>query len=751
MSDMYNSIKITTAKGFALPTILIASIVMLLVLTTAVAAVVATRNALDDQRYTQFAKEATESGTAKAQACLRQSNYIAQWTDANPLRPNTDCSGNVISSMSPYVMDTPQLKSTFVVPAPDTLANGVQQVSAQGSLDRVRASNGDVWKSYDSSSYALVTAQVMFNNVTFGYTGAGGAFFGTIGPQGNVSALGYNGNGQLGNGTTSSATKPRSFALPTVTYASSLYTNFLSVGYMMFAITTDGALYGAGSNSNGQLGNGTVSVSQPNPVRFNLPVGVKAKYVSMLPGNTYVIADNNNIYAAGACAYGALGSNYVISGCSDQSTPVRVSLPAPNMSDPNTLPVASSDWVQSTNLATDRWNAYVRMQGGRVYGWGDNYQGQLANGTLTPSSVPVQLGSFGDPGQPKATQVAFDGDAIYILGDDGKVRAAGMNLYGQLGGSMSPVGSSTGYCIDNPNNSTTPGTRLRIWGCNNSTAQKLEWQYDGSIKFRPTSSTELCIDNANNASANGNPIRTWGCNGTVAQKWEMRNDGSIYNASSGKCLDNPGNSSTQGTELQLYDCNGTPAQTWPLYPALTLSTVPIPASSGRVKRITADQWATLYLTEDGKVWGAGSNLAGQLGNGTNKKFSPALSQFILPAGRTAVDFYTTKTGVDTTMDANTYVILDDGSVMGAGGNVYGQIGIGTTSQNEPTPRKMNLPATVKAKSVQTGFGTTVILTRDGKIYTVGNNNYGQLGDGTTNNNSTPRANIYTNIVPTTIY
>ena len=53
-------------RGFALPTILIASVVMLLVLTTAIAGIVATRNALDDQRYTQFAKEATESGTAKA-------------------------------------------------------------------------------------------------------------------------------------------------------------------------------------------------------------------------------------------------------------------------------------------------------------------------------------------------------------------------------------------------------------------------------------------------------------------------------------------------------------------------------------------------------------------------------------------------------------------------------------------------------------------------------------------------------------
>jgi hypothetical protein len=175
-------------RGFALPTILIASVVMLLVLTTAIAGIVATRNALDDQRYMQLAKEATESGIAKAQACLRQSNYIPQWTTANPLRPNTDCSGTIIASMSPYVMNTPQLKSTFVIPLPDTPANGVQRVGVQGSLDRVRTSNGDIWKTYDNSSYALVTAQVTFSNVAFGYTGYGGAFFGTIGPQGNVSA-----------------------------------------------------------------------------------------------------------------------------------------------------------------------------------------------------------------------------------------------------------------------------------------------------------------------------------------------------------------------------------------------------------------------------------------------------------------------------------------------------------------------------------------------------------------------------------
>ncbi|MNR30548.1 Regulator of chromosome condensation (RCC1) repeat protein [compost metagenome] len=58
---------------------------------------------------------------------------------------------------------------------------------------------------------------------------------------------------------------------------------------------------------------------------------------------------------------------------------------------------------------------------------------------------------------------------------------------------------------------------------------------------------------------------------------------------------------------------------------------------------------------------------------------------------------------------------------------------------------------VRAQQVQSGFGTTVILTTNGKVYTVGNNSNGQLGDGTTTNSSTPKANRYTNVLPLTIF
>ncbi len=50
-----------------------------------------------------------------------------------------------------------------------------------------------------------------------------------------------------------------------------------------------------------------------------------------------------------------------------------------------------------------------------------------------------------------------------------------------------------------------------------------------------------------------------------------------------------------------------------------------------------------------------------------------------------------------------------------------------------------------ARLVQSGVGTTVIYTRSNRVYTVGNNSFGQLGNGNTTNQSNPAAYQYTNI------
>lgn len=607
------------SAGFALPTVLIASIIMMIVLLSAATASSSIRAALNAQYYNQLAREAAESGMARANDCLAANAYIAQWSDTNPLYPNTSCSGGAAcdNASSCFVMQTDNVRTTFTVSAPKQ-QNVSQLVKSVGKVELLRTSNGQPWRTYTAQVSARVGIDLNLNSVVFGYIGGQGAFFTTIAADGTLSAVGNNYYGQLGNGTTSNSSSPTEFELPAGRKPASVYTNFLSVGRNIFVITGDGLVYGAGANYYGQLGNGNKANRQSTPVQYQLPAGKQARSVGVLGYANFVITKDNNIYAAGMCSDGLLGSNYTISGCTDRSSPVRVDLPTPDAANPNTLP--------TDNITLDYHCAYVRMQGGRVYGWGVNRYGELANATTTSSSKPVQIGTFGDAGQPNAVQVMTDGASVWILDDSGKVWGAGYNYFGQLG------------------------------------------------------------------------------------------DGSTTNRSS-------------------------------------LVQFQLPNPEDRVTKIATDQYSFLALTDKGEVWGVGNNSDGQLGNGGSGQINATPTKFILPSGVKAVDLYNTASGsYNGSPYNNTYVIGDDGKVYGTGANDFGQLGDGTTT-DRLTPVAMDVidGTNIRAEQVLSGFGTTVILTSDQKIYTVGNNSDGQLGDGTTNNSSVPKANRYTNILPVTSF
>ncbi len=748
--------------GFALPTVLLASTLMMALLLMAVQANTAVRAELNTQYYNQQARLASQSGSVRAQQCLIANAYVATWSDAKPLMPNTDCSGNVVGGYSAYVYSSGNVRTSFSVPAPD-VTNGVQRVSVNGKLELVRTSSNTAWRSYNQAIVSQVGADVSFNNVAFGYISSTGAFFGTIGINGEVKTVGYNGYGQLGTGDQASATTPRTFILPAGAKAAQLFTNFLSVGFDMFALTTDGRVYGAGANDLGHLGNGTFTHPITTPTQFILPAGVKATYVSSLGWtSTYVIGDDNNIYASGACAYGLLGSSYTISGCSNRSSYVRVNLPTPNLSDLNTIPESVSSGVPADNIVSDRYNVAVRMKGGRVYIWGINDVGVLGNGTNNDSSTPIKLGTYGDPGKPKAIQLAFDGESLYVLDDTGKVNVVGNGTGGSLAGAPAQVKhQGTGMCINNQYNLTTQA-QVRLYDCINAVSQQITFhpnpnsngvlQY-GNITTSPNPSTTLCLDNSYGNTADNNPVIWIGCvpgNTNVNQQWQFRDDGSIYNPNSNKCLNDYNNTGGNDAPLAIWTCNAAYAdQRWWLQQSKQLTPVPVP---GVVTQIATDQWTVMFRMSNGEVWGAGGNDRGQIGNGvTGKNISTNLTKMILPAGRQAAFVYTTKNGVQGSVYANTYVVLDNGEVWGCGANTFGQLGNGTTSASVGTPVKMNLPPGVVAKTVQSGNGTTVVLTTTGSIFTVGNNSHGQLGDGTTTNSSTPKANKYTNTFPPVLY
>lgn len=91
---MHNSFK----RGFALPTVLIASVILLSILTISVSATASVRTTLKTQYYQQLAQMAGEAGVAYAKACLAANGNVPLWTDAKPLKPSTDCAGNELSA-----------------------------------------------------------------------------------------------------------------------------------------------------------------------------------------------------------------------------------------------------------------------------------------------------------------------------------------------------------------------------------------------------------------------------------------------------------------------------------------------------------------------------------------------------------------------------------------------------------------------------------------------------------------------------
>ena len=151
-------------SGFALPTILLISTVMLTVLTASVAAAAASRVSLDSQYYNHLARQAAQSGIARASECLTGNGYAAQWsTTANnrDLRPNSDCSGTTRTGagVSTYVVDggsTSNVRTRYSIEAPDGTGEG-SIIQVVGITELVRTSVPQtVWRSYRQSLYHRV-------------------------------------------------------------------------------------------------------------------------------------------------------------------------------------------------------------------------------------------------------------------------------------------------------------------------------------------------------------------------------------------------------------------------------------------------------------------------------------------------------------------------------------------------------------------------------------------------------------------
>jgi len=133
---------------------------------------------------------------------------------------------------------------------------------------------------------------------------------------------------------------------------------------------------------------------------------------------------------------------------------------------------------------------------------------------------------------------------------------------------------------------------------------------------------------------------------------------------------------------------------------------------------------TLVLKSDGTVYATGFNAGGQLGNGTNVSRST-------PVKVSGLDSVTAVAAAS----SHSLALKSDGTVWAWGSNNSGQVGDGTTTHRN-TPVQVTGLTSVTAISAGS-YGHSLALKSDGTVWAWGQNEYYQLGDGTSMNSSTP--------------
>ena len=303
--------------------------------------------------------------------------------------------------------------------------------------------------------------------------GNSGDFTVALSTDGTVWAWGNNISGQLGNGTFADSTTPRRVGLltdvvdiaaggshgvavrsdgsvwiwgwmqspayaPVATTPDRLPVRVFGVGlsdivavaagvHFSLALRNDGRVFAWGSNTYGELGDGS-GVYRASPAQ--VPGLTAVRSISAGSSSSFAIKSNGSVVAWGL--RGTLG----VVGTVNKLSPVAV----PGLS--------NVEQISAT------YNGLARTTAGDVWFWGTGFYGESGDGGVSGVyPTPVQV-----PGLQQITGVAVGAQHCLALQSNGMVWAWGSNLYGEIG--VEAIGGVPVYTQNSPLTVPLPGGRL---------------------------------------------------------------------------------------------------------------------------------------------------------------------------------------------------------------------------------------------------------------------------------------------------
>ncbi len=147
-----------------------------------------------------------------------------------------------------------------------------------------------------------------------------------------------------------------------------------------------------------------------------------------------------------------------------------------------------------------------------------------------------------------------------------------------------------------------------------------------------------------------------------------------------------------------------------------------------IKQISAGAYYSLFLKEDGTVFGCGYNGYGQLGIG-NYQYKNTLQQV---KGVNGIGYITNIKQISTGIGHSLF-LTNDGVVFGCGANGFGQLGIGNFDVSKNTLQQVKnvngIEYITNIEQISAGHFHSLILKNDGTVFSCGRNSEGQLGIG----------------------